>query len=167
MSASSAWQAMRHIIAEKDGYRCTYCGVPTGATVEHVQARANEGSNRLDNLRLACPSCNSRKGSEPLESWMARRGWELPPPPALPDTVMAMTHHVFSVRPDEDGVIRTGSPNARLEIEGDDAIVAVRVARGREWQRFRLGRQNHPAVVAGAYDFLRRHHTGPTKNTRR
>lgn len=49
------------------GYRCGYCGVSetnTGGLLEldHFRLRSHEGSDILDNLVYACPTCNRFKG---------------------------------------------------------------------------------------------------------
>ena len=61
MSASWA-ETVRQVISRAYG-RCEYCRMHQslqGATfhVEHILPRAAGGSNRDDNLCLACPSCN-------------------------------------------------------------------------------------------------------------
>lgn len=62
------------------GGRCCYCGCgvimpgshswkqnlqlrPNAATVEHLRRKADGGTDRLDNLAMACKSCNSRRGA--------------------------------------------------------------------------------------------------------
>ena len=57
--------ALQQVVA-RAGNRCEYCKMHQalqGATfhVEHVIPRAAGGSNRLDNLAWACPSCNLHK----------------------------------------------------------------------------------------------------------
>jgi len=66
--------------------KCCYCGCvlvmpengkhkraivkdqhPRMATIEHLQRRADGGSSRLDNLALACRTCNAARGPE---SWV-------------------------------------------------------------------------------------------------
>jgi 5-methylcytosine-specific restriction endonuclease McrA len=48
------------------GGRCTYCGVALHPfrtfTVDHVIPRSRGGTNALENLVGACPTCNGRKG---------------------------------------------------------------------------------------------------------
>lgn len=53
------------VFARDNGY-CQYCGADLlisratygGAQVDHVRAVANNGQDELENLRLACPTCN-------------------------------------------------------------------------------------------------------------
>lgn len=56
----------RAYVYERDGRRCTYCGVKVafGALhVDHSVSRANRGTNHLNNLRAACIPCNLAKGA--------------------------------------------------------------------------------------------------------
>lgn len=39
------------------------------ATVEHVKRRVDGGTNDLDNLKLACMDCNTRRGEYSFEYW--------------------------------------------------------------------------------------------------
>ena len=72
-------------IKDRDGDRCRYCGIqvswkdrrgPAGATYDHVIPR---GPNTLDNIVVACRSCNSRKGQRTPEE----AGMNLLPPGSL------------------------------------------------------------------------------------
>ena len=152
------WQALRAIVAARDGYRCCYCRVPTGATIEHVTARSANGGHRAENLRLACPSCNTRKGKKPLEEWMRERGWELAMPTDLPDSVEALAQQMYGGL-SSGGYLASGSTNGRVLVRDGLAYLQVRTGKSGQWQTFRLGQEAHPAVVAACFDFLRRHHT--------
>ncbi len=62
----------RQYLLEKWGHACAYCGgqgVPL--QVEHIQARARGGSDRISNLTLACGPCNQAKGADPVEVFLA------------------------------------------------------------------------------------------------
>jgi 5-methylcytosine-specific restriction endonuclease McrA len=58
-------------IIDRDGINCHYCGMELSfdmsdsimqyRTVDHIQPLAMGGSNHIDNLVLACKSCNSKK----------------------------------------------------------------------------------------------------------
>lgn len=53
-------------VAERADRRCEYCRAPEHVfnfafEVEHVQPRSAGGDNSLDNLALACASCNAYK----------------------------------------------------------------------------------------------------------
>lgn len=50
---------------------CVYCGKYTNDLVlDHIYPLAKEGSNDISNLTVSCPSCNSRKGSYPIEDFL-------------------------------------------------------------------------------------------------
>lgn len=58
-------------LALRDGYICHYCGIPlvesvsgynpNGASLDHVVAVDNGGTDDLSNLLLACRQCNGLK----------------------------------------------------------------------------------------------------------
>ena len=55
-------------VAEQAGRRCEYCHAPAvifnfSLEVEHILPLSAGGSDSLDNLALACRSCNAFKGS--------------------------------------------------------------------------------------------------------
>lgn len=164
MGLSESRRAMREVAAKRFGYRCHYCGVPTGATIDHVIARASDDAeratvNQLDNLRLACPYCNFSKGDRPAEEWLAAGGARLEPPP-LPGSVGEMVRQCFRITRDEDGAVTTGSINARLIIDDPrGVIIHVRPGRRYDWHEVVLGDAAEPRVVHASWDFLRRHLT--------
>lgn len=53
------------------GLLCYYCGcnIDDGYHVEHVHPLSRGGTNTVNNIVLACPSCNLSKGSMTLEEW--------------------------------------------------------------------------------------------------
>ena len=56
---------IREYLLEKWNRKCAYCGkknVPL--EVEHIIPKSRRGTNRVDNLTLACRSCNQSKGSK-------------------------------------------------------------------------------------------------------
>ena len=55
---------------EREGYTCAYCGSTENLTIDHIVALADGGSHSLDNLTVACMSCNSSKGAKPLIEWL-------------------------------------------------------------------------------------------------
>ncbi len=67
------------MLADRDGWDCSYCGQHLHGGpfslpyphVDHVLPKSRGGSDRLDNLVLACPSCNSAKGARTPQEWKA------------------------------------------------------------------------------------------------
>lgn len=62
---------VREYLLEKWGRKCAYCskeGVPL--QIEHIQARANGGTDRISNLCLACEKCNQKKGTQDLKDFL-------------------------------------------------------------------------------------------------
>lgn len=73
-------------VADRDGFRCHYCHRPLVSpempdvresgdrppTIDHVTPRIAGGTDDLDNLVLACPECNSRKGTRTYEEFTKR-----------------------------------------------------------------------------------------------
>ena len=60
--------ALRRLVWERAGARCEYCGAaekfsPVGFHCEHVIATQHEGKTVTENLAVACPACNFRKGT--------------------------------------------------------------------------------------------------------
>ncbi|MFZ1041589.1 MAG: RNA-guided endonuclease IscB [Anaerolineales bacterium] len=56
---------VREYLLEKWGRQCAYCGdnnVPL--QIEHLIPRIRGGTNRVDNLTLACGPCNQKKGNQ-------------------------------------------------------------------------------------------------------
>jgi hypothetical protein len=54
---------VRAEVFERDGYACTLCGSDVALTLDHVFPWSLGGEDDVDNLRLLCQSCNSRKGA--------------------------------------------------------------------------------------------------------
>src|SRR5262245_7459772 len=64
--AVSPWSEVVQQVAERAGHRCEYCRMHQslqGATFhpEHITPRCHSGPSILENLALACPSCNLHK----------------------------------------------------------------------------------------------------------
>lgn len=58
---------IREYLLEKWGRECAYCGEKdTPLQIEHIDPRANGGSNQISNLTLACDPCNKEKGKQSL-----------------------------------------------------------------------------------------------------
>lgn len=62
---------VREYLLEKWHRKCAYCGkenIPL--EIEHIQAKANGGSDRVSNLTLACERCNDRKGTQDIRDFL-------------------------------------------------------------------------------------------------
>jgi 5-methylcytosine-specific restriction endonuclease McrA len=56
---------IREYVLEKWHRTCVYCGKKdTVLQIEHLVPKARGGSDRVDNLTLACQPCNQRKGNQ-------------------------------------------------------------------------------------------------------
>jgi len=64
---------VREVILERDGATCAYCGAEHDLTIDHILAVAAGGSDDLDNLCVACRSCNASKWANPLSEWLEAR----------------------------------------------------------------------------------------------
>lgn len=67
-------KSTRFAIYNRDGFRCVYCNAPVKigtATLDHVVARENGGSNRADNLLTSCKDCNEHKGTKTIRQFFA------------------------------------------------------------------------------------------------
>jgi 5-methylcytosine-specific restriction endonuclease McrA len=62
----------REYLLSKWKRTCAYCGATSvPLQVEHIQARANGGTDRMSNLTLACATCNTAKGTLPIEVYLS------------------------------------------------------------------------------------------------
>lgn len=65
---------VKEYLLEKWGRRCAYCAAENiPLEVEHIIARASGGSDRVSNLTLSCIPCNQKKGTQPIEQFLARK----------------------------------------------------------------------------------------------
>jgi 5-methylcytosine-specific restriction endonuclease McrA len=63
---------VREYLLEKWGRECAYCGEKdTPLQIEHIDPKANGGSNRISNLTMACQPCNQEKGRQSLAEFFA------------------------------------------------------------------------------------------------
>src|SRR4030042_205633 len=68
--SSSEWRLIRSKVVKKQGKICKVCGQAIkndyDITVDHIKPRSlyPEESLKLDNLRVLCRSCNSKKGND-------------------------------------------------------------------------------------------------------
>jgi 5-methylcytosine-specific restriction endonuclease McrA len=65
---------VRQYLLEKWDRACTYCGIKdVPLQVEHIQAKANGGTDRVTNLCLACEKCNTAKGRLDIRVFLAKQ----------------------------------------------------------------------------------------------
>jgi 5-methylcytosine-specific restriction endonuclease McrA len=62
-------------LEDRDGDHCVWCRTPITyqsihATLDHIRCRSHGGVDALDNLVLACASCNHRRANAPASSWL-------------------------------------------------------------------------------------------------
>jgi 5-methylcytosine-specific restriction endonuclease McrA len=63
---------LREYLLEKWTHACSYCDIrQVPLQVEHIQAKANGGTDRVSNLCLACEPCNKAKGSQDIRVFLA------------------------------------------------------------------------------------------------
>lgn len=163
---ADTWAGLRRLVAKRDGFSCVYCGVPTAATIEHVAPRSANGGSDHENLRLACPHCNSTKRDQPVDEFLKSGAWRIPTPPDLPGTVREMLLSKFGWEGQSGGLVSTGSSNAKLKLAAGQVVLLVRAGKRDEWHQIQIGREDHPHVVAASYDFLAHHYT-PQKPRRK
>jgi len=58
---------LRQSVRVRAAYQCEYCRFPQELSelrfhIEHIIPRQHGGGDDADNLALACPNCNLRKG---------------------------------------------------------------------------------------------------------
>lgn len=73
-STGAAWDTIRAYVLKRDGYVCAYCHKQlegSDATVDHILAKENGGTDDAYNLVSACRRCNGRKSDKLIE----RRLW--------------------------------------------------------------------------------------------
>lgn len=51
-------------VGQQQGWRCYWCGTPCREDyhVDHIKPLSKGGSNRIENICIACPDCNLKKG---------------------------------------------------------------------------------------------------------
>jgi hypothetical protein len=65
---------LRQYLLEKWARACSYRGVKQmPLQVEHIQAKANGGTDRVSNLALACDACNKAKGTQDIRVFLAAK----------------------------------------------------------------------------------------------
>ena len=70
-------KSIRQSVLERDGRICTYCGKPNlrgrALQIDHVVPMARGGVISMDNLVVACGTCNRRKSKALLKDYIAKR----------------------------------------------------------------------------------------------
>lgn len=65
---------IREYQLEKWDRKCCYCGAENvPLQIEHIQAKANGGTNRISNLGLACEPCNTKKGTQDIRVFLKNK----------------------------------------------------------------------------------------------
>lgn len=64
----------KQALLERQGHRCFYCAAKlTEYHADHFVPLSRGGSDYIDNIRMACPSCNCRKSDKLPWEWMPER----------------------------------------------------------------------------------------------
>lgn len=53
--------ARRLAVFKRDGFLCRVCGSDSDLTIDHIHPVSRGGDDSLENLRVLCRSCNSKK----------------------------------------------------------------------------------------------------------
>lgn len=56
-------ECIRSAVFERDEFRCVECAATDDLTLDHIHPWSLGGKDTVENLRLLCRSCNSRKGA--------------------------------------------------------------------------------------------------------
>jgi hypothetical protein len=54
---------IRRKVMERDGFRCCFCGSEESLGLDHIEPFSLGGDDGVENLRVLCRSCNSRRGA--------------------------------------------------------------------------------------------------------
>ena len=81
---------VREYLLEKWGRRCSYCDAEhIPLQIDHIVPRSRGGSDRIDNLTLACSSCNLKKGNLAVETFAPIRAESIQKKSSLRDAAAA------------------------------------------------------------------------------
>ena len=64
---TTEWEA----ILEAAGHACIYCGDQEQPTMDHLTPISRGGDHIAENVAPACSSCNSSKGAQTVQEWLA------------------------------------------------------------------------------------------------
>jgi 5-methylcytosine-specific restriction endonuclease McrA len=63
--------SLREQVLGRDGERCRYCGTDGGPfDIDHIVPLARGGLHAMENLGVACATCNRSKGAKLLAEWL-------------------------------------------------------------------------------------------------
>lgn len=62
---------LRTEVFSRDGGKCRYCGGVGPFHIDHIIPWSKGGLTALENLALACASCNLKKGARTPEEWLS------------------------------------------------------------------------------------------------
>jgi 5-methylcytosine-specific restriction endonuclease McrA len=69
---------VREYLLNKWERRCAYCSAENvPLQVEHIHPKASGGTNRISNLCLACEPCNTKKGTQDIKIFLAKKPEDL------------------------------------------------------------------------------------------
>lgn len=61
---------IQRAVKDRDGSTCAYCGATEGPFhLDHIVPWSRGGKHSLENLTVACASCNWSKGDKALDEW--------------------------------------------------------------------------------------------------
>lgn len=79
-SSSQKQEIWRKLLKKRGAVTCWYCNVPVSrslpdhhpqrATLDHIRPLSQGGTWRIDNIRIACFPCNSRRGAMPTSTYL-------------------------------------------------------------------------------------------------
>jgi len=90
---------VREYLLEKWHRQCAYCdktNVPL--QVEHIDSRANGGSNRVSNLTMACQKCNQKKGARSIINFLVHDPARLAHKPSSTAAALAFRKRTLLMR---------------------------------------------------------------------
>lgn len=62
---------VRNIVLKRDGEICRYCKTAIGPfEIDHIHPVSKGGTDHLDNLTVACRTCNRSKNDKIVEEWL-------------------------------------------------------------------------------------------------
>ena len=71
--SARAWRRLRHVVFDRDGWRCERCGRPGRLEVHHRRPVRQGGADVLDNLVTLCAGCHIAEHAPPVDA--ERAAW--------------------------------------------------------------------------------------------